>query len=157
MLSDLFVLLRLLVDLLLYLEVDLPVGVGDLELLAAFSHLRNKLSEHVFGRHSREEAVGSASTSDIEVLHGENDGVGVVSLGLGELGILTPAVELVAYIDSSASRLRLNVGLHGLLAVLFLSGNLLVLLVTGGEFLAHFDGSGVLVALQPWVSNDIGD
>jgi len=36
-----FVLLRFLVDLLLNLEVDLPVGVGDFELLTSFSHLRD--------------------------------------------------------------------------------------------------------------------
>jgi hypothetical protein len=93
----------------------------------------------------------------VEVLHVENNRVGNVALGLSQLGVVAPAVNLVVDVDGAAGGLALHVSLHGLLAVLLLPGDLLVGFVALSELLAHVLGGRVFVALEPRVRHDIRD
>lgn len=64
----------------------------------------------------------------LEVFETEQDSVWVISLALSQLRVVDPPVDLVTGSVATA-RLGLNVGLHGLLAVLLLLSDGLVCLV----------------------------
>ena len=93
----------------------------------------------------------------LELFHGENDGVGVGTVTLGELGVLNPSVCLTIELNVAMDWILSIVVLHGLLALSFLSGDRFVGFVARCKFLANLLGRSIVVFLEPWVGNDIRD
>ena len=147
------VVLGLLVDLLFALEVDLPDGVGDFVGLALDLQVLCQLGEDLFGWDGREEPMG-AVRAFLVFLEGQEDGVWVVTLAFGELGVLVPSVVDVA-LGVATAGLRLDMVLHCLFAVLLLLGDRLVRLMACHEFLTDLLGAGEFAALEPGVRHDV--
>lgn len=146
--------LRLLVDLLLDFEVDAEHLPRDGEGLAKIAHFLHQVRQNLLRGQRAEEAMGLVEA----LLVGfqlEEHRRGVVSLGVRQLGVLRPAVVHVC--NHAAAGLPLDMGLHRLLLLVFLSCDLLVFILTRCELLADGLGSGKLTPLEPRVSNDIGD
>ena len=90
----------------------------------------------------------------VEVLESQQDRVWVVSFVFSELGIVNPAVDLIVHSVTTAC-LALDMSLHGLFAVLLLSGDLFVCLMARGELLSDLLWGGEITTLKPGVRNDI--